>query len=191
MVGPDPDVEGAGGFRAGAGSGGAGGRRFTLGVNGLLGVEADGEPSSVVQPPLLKPDTDVTGGGGIDATRGGSGGGGGGGEGGFGSLVTVVHPDCLKPPPEDEPPTVDQPPPPNPDFFSDEAGSVLGVGVAPSRLTVLTIGVMVLSFTPAALAYFFSSFSSLFLSFSLLFSIASCELAFARSFNCISLNLIL
>ena len=34
-----------------------------LGVNGLLGVDVDGAPSSVVQPPLLKEDADVMGGG--------------------------------------------------------------------------------------------------------------------------------
>ena len=58
-------------------------------------------------------------------------------------------------------------------------------------LTALTTGVMVLIFTPAALAAFRKSFASLFLSFSLRFSIASWELAFARELDCISLNRIL
>jgi len=39
-----------------------------LGVNGRFGVDIDGAPSSVVQPPLLKEDADVIGGGGIDVT---------------------------------------------------------------------------------------------------------------------------
>ena len=168
-----------------------------LGVKGLFGVDADGAPSSVVQPPLLKEDADDVGGGGIDVKCGGSGGGGGGGEGGFGGLETVAHPDFLKPPPEDELPTVDQPPPVNPNFFSGGigVGSMPGAGVVITGfctvLTKLTAGVTVLSFTPAALATFRNSFASLFLSISLRFSIASWELAFARSLDCISLNRIL
>ena len=108
----------------------------------------------------------------------------------------MAHPDFLKPPPE-ELLTVDQPPPVNPDFFSSGAGmgSTVGPGVVMTGfctvLTVLTAGVTVLSFTPAALAAFRNSFSSLFLSFSLRISIAPWELAFARSLHCISLNRIL
>ena len=160
-------------------------------------MDADGRPSSVVQPPLVNPDEEVTGGGGIDIKCDDSGGGGASGEGNFCELETVDHPGFLKPPPEDEPPTVDQPPVVNADFFSGRAaiGSVLGVvDVAMgfwTVLIVLTTGVTVLSLTPAALAAFCNSFCSLLRSFSLRFSIASWELAFARSLNCISLNRIL
>ena len=193
-MGLNPDPEGSGGCRMEAGSGGGGAGCWggvgwhTLGVIGLFGVDSDGGPSSVVQPPLLKPDV---GGGGIDVTWDGSGGGGGGGEGGFCGLETVAHPDFLNPPLEGRLLTVDQPPV-RPDFFSDGAGvsSTPGAGVC-VVLTKLTTGATVLIFTPAALAAFRSSFSSLFFSFSLRFWIASRELAFARSFNCISLNRIL
>ena len=66
-MGLNPEIEGSGGFGAGAGSGGGtvlywGGVGWcALGVRGLFGVDADGGPSSVVQPPLLKPDVNVTG----------------------------------------------------------------------------------------------------------------------------------
>ena len=159
-----------------------------MGVNGLLGVKADGGPSRVVQPPLLKPDTDVIGGG-------REGGGGGEGEGGFCWLETLAHPGFLKPPPEDELFRVDQPPVVKLDFFSVGAGpgSVPWVGVEPRRglCAMLVAGAAMLSFTPAALAAFRNSFSSLFLSFSLRFSTASWELALARWLDCISLNRIL
>ena len=167
-----------------------------MGVSGLFGVDADGGPSRVVQPPLLKLDVDVVGGGTVVAWDG-SGGGGGGGGPGFGGFETVVHPGFLKPPPEDELLTVDQPPTVNPDFFSGGAGpgSVPGVAVITAEslmvLIMPTTGVAVLSFTPAALAAFCNSFSSLFRSFSLRFSFSSWELALARSLNCISLNRIL
>lgn len=188
-MGLNPDVEGARGSGIGAGSGGGGGWWWTLGVNGLFGVEAEGGPSSVDQPPLLKLDVNAG-----DVTWGGSEGGGGGGEGGSNGLETAAHPGPLKLPPEDEP-TVGKLPGVNPNFFSDGAGpgSILVVGPRGSRtlLRTRTTGVTVVSFTPAALAAFRSSFSSLFLSFSLRFSIASWELALARSFSCISLNLIL
>lgn len=169
----NPDVEGSGGFWAGIGSGGGGGARCMLGVNGLFGVEAEGSPSSVVQPPLLKLD-----GGRIVVMWCGSEGGGGGGEGGFSGAETVVHPGFLKPPLDDEVLTVDQPPTPNSPFFNERGvGSVPGVGTEPSGFCVvpsmLTTGVTVASFTPAALATFRSSFSSLFLSFSLRFSTTS------------------
>ena len=72
-----------------------------MGVSGLFGEDADGSPSRVVQPPLLKPDVDVKGGGGIDGMWDGTGGRKGGGED-FGGLETVAHPDFLKLPPEDE-----------------------------------------------------------------------------------------
>ena len=91
----------------------------------------------------------------------------------------MAHPGFLKLPPEDELLTVDQPPAVNPDFFSNGAGAGSGPGVVIVTTgflvvpTVPTTGVTVLSFTPAALAAFFNSFSSLFLSFSLRFSIAS------------------
>lgn len=68
----DTDDEGSGRFRIGAGSGGGGEGCwrgvgwYKFGVNGLFGVDTDGGPSSVVQPPLLKLDVDVIGGGGID-----------------------------------------------------------------------------------------------------------------------------
>ena len=71
-IGLNPDFEGSGGVGMGAGSGGGGeGKRggvgwYMLGVNGLSGVDIDGAPSRVVQPPLLKEDADVVGGGGID-----------------------------------------------------------------------------------------------------------------------------
>jgi len=109
----------------------------------------------------------------------------------------VAHPGFLKPPPDDELLTVDQPPILNPGFFSGGAGagSIPGVVVATAEfwvvLIVPTTGVTVLSFTPAALAAFRNSFCSLFRSFSLRFSIASWELALARSLDCISLNRIL
>lgn len=189
-MGLNPDVEGVRRFGIGAGSGGGGGWWWTLGVNGLFGVEAEGGPSSVDQPPLLKPD-EIAGG---VMWSGSEGGGGGGGEGGCIGLEKAVHADPLKLPPEDEL-TADRLPGVNPNFFSDGAGpgSIL---VAEPRgfctvLITLTTGVTVVSFTPAALAAFRSSLSSLFLSFSLRISIASWELALARSFNCISLNLIL
>ena len=92
---------------------------------------------------------------------------------------------------------MDQLPVVNPDFFSNGtgAGSIAGVVVATAEfwvvLIMLTTGVTVLIFTPAALAAFRNSFCSLFRSFSLRFSIASRELALARSFDCISLNRIL
>ena len=71
-------------------------------------------------------------------------------------------------------------------------GSTSGTGVETVEFcTVLTTGVTVLSFTPAALAAFRNSFSSLFLSFSFRFSIASWELVMARSLNRISLYRIL
>ena len=133
----------------------------------------------------------------MGATWDGSGGGGCGGEGGLCESETADHPDLLKLPPEDELPTVDQPPVVNDGFFSGGAavGSVLGVVDVTEGfwtvLIVLTTGAAVLSFTPAALAALSNSFSSLFRSFSLRFSIASWELAFARSLNCISLNRIL
>ena len=118
----------------------------------------------------------------------GSEGGGGGGEGGCTGLEMVAHPGFLKPPPEDELLTSNQLPAAGP-------GSIPGPVVGPKGfcavLTTLTAGVTVVSFTPTALAAFRSSLSSLFLSFSLRLSIASWELALARSFNCISLNLIL
>ena len=168
-----------------------------MGVSGLFGEDADGSPSRVVQPPLLKLDVDAKDGEGIDGMWDGSGGGKGGGED-LGGLETVAHPDFLKPPPEDELLlTVDQLPAVNPDFFSNGAGtgSIAGVAVVAvgiwMALIVLTTGATVLSFTPAALAAFRNSLASLFLSFSLRFSIASWELAFARSFDCISLNRIL
>lgn len=63
-MGLNPDPEGPGKFGMGAGSGGGGAGWWTLGVNGLFGVDSDGGPSSVAQPPLLKPDADVIGGGG-------------------------------------------------------------------------------------------------------------------------------
>ena len=128
-IGLNPDVESSGGFWAGVGSGGGGGARCMFGVNGLFRVEAEGSPSSVVQPPLLKLD-----GGRIVVMWCGSEGGGGGGEGGFGGAETVVHPGFLKPLPEDELLTVDQPPTPNPPCFSNErgVGSVPGVGTEPS-----------------------------------------------------------
>ena len=80
-------------------------------------MDVDGGPSSVVQPPFLKPDVDVMGRGGTVITQGAS--------EGFGGLEKVVHPGLLKHPPEDESPTVDQPPVVNPDFFSAgvDAGS--------------------------------------------------------------------
>ena len=137
------------------------------------------------------------GGGGAVVAWGGSGGGGGGGEPGFGGLEIVVHPGFLKPPPEDELLTPDQPPMANPDFFSGGPGpgSVPGVAVVTAEFLVVlimpTTGVAVLSFTPAALAAFRNSFSSLFRSFSLRFSFSSWELALARSLDCISLNRIL
>jgi len=148
----------------------------------------------VVQPPLLKLDEEGMGGGRVGTRWDGSGGGGGGG---FCELETVDHPGLLKPPPEDELVTVDQPPVENAGFFSGGAavGSVPGVvDVTVGFWTVLLAlppGPTVLSFTPAALAACRNSFSSLFRSFSLRFSIASWELAFARSLYCISLNRIL
>lgn len=165
---------------------GGGGGWYALGVNGLSGVEADGGPSSVVQPPLLKPDADVIGRARSGAAGYDSKGFEGDGEGGFCKSETAVHPGFLNPPPEEELLTVDQPPVVKPDFFSGGAGpgSMAGVGVE-------TSGVTVLSFTPAALAAFRSSLSSLFLSFSLRFSTASWELTMARSFDFISLNRIL
>lgn len=64
-IGPNPGFEGSGG--GGEGSlGGVG--WYMFGVNGLLGLDVDGAPSSVVQPPLLKGDAGVIGGGGIDVT---------------------------------------------------------------------------------------------------------------------------
>ena len=159
---------------------------YMFGVDGLFGEDADGVPSSVVQPPLLKEDV----GGGISGAGGSS-------VGGSGGVETVAHPDFLKPLPDDELLTADQPPPANPSFFSGGAGigSVPGAGVVTTGfctvLTMGTTGVTVLSFTPAALAAFCNSFASLFLSFSLRFSIASWELVFARSIDCISLNRIL
>ena len=155
-----------------------------MGVEGLSGLDADGGPSSVVQPPLLNPDVDVIG-------------GGGDGEVGFGGLETTAHPGFLKPPPEDELLTLDQLPAVNADFFSDGtgAGSTPGVIVVIAEFWVVlitpTTGVTILSLTPAALAAFRNSFSSLFRSLSLRSSITSWELALARSFDCISLNRIL
>lgn len=73
-TGLNPGFRGSGGFGIGAGSGGGGeGSRGgvgwnMLGVSGLFGVDVDGAPSSVVQPPLLKEYADVVGGGGIDVT---------------------------------------------------------------------------------------------------------------------------
>jgi hypothetical protein len=168
----------------GVGSGGGGGGWSMLGVNGLFGVEADGRPSSVVQPPLLKPDV---GRGGLGTTWDSSEDKVSGcDEGGSCEVKTVAHPAFLKLLPEERLPTEDQPPVLNPDFFSGGVGpgSMPGVGIG-------TNGVKVLSFTPAALAAFRNSFSSLFLSFSLRLSIASWEFALARSFDCISLNRIL
>lgn len=108
----------------------------------------------------------------------------------------MVQPGFLKLP-EDELSIFDQPPDAKPDFFSDGAGvgSMPGTGVVTTGfcgvLTKPTTGEMVVSFTPAAFAIFFSSFSSLFFSFSLRLSIASWELAIARSFDRISLYRIL
>ena len=65
-------------------------------------MDADGGPSSVVQPPLLKLDVGVMGGGGTVVAWGASGGGGSSVKPGFGGFETVVHPGFLKSPPEDE-----------------------------------------------------------------------------------------
>jgi hypothetical protein len=109
----------------------------------------------------------------------------------------VAHPGFLKPPPEDELLIVDQLPAVNPDFFSGGAGagSILWSGCRNSRVLG---SVDHADHWGDGAEFHPSSFSSLpqlsLLSlpfFSLRFSIASWELALARSFDCISLNRIL
>ena len=113
--------------------------------------------------------------------------------GALGVEPTVPHPALLNPvvggsdgggaKVEDGDPTVAQPDPLNPlGFVSVSAAEGPGAGVTTGLRVAAGLAILI----PAALASFLSSFSSLFLSFSLRLSISSFEPEAAREASCIS-----